>query len=264
MYPKIVKTFCCFALLGIVYAGAAFVAKAQENGATQSGSDVVAEARLPDAPSALRDESTPDDMNAFAPQSLRTSLIPGAHLHRIIQPGQAAPELSVGDKLKLSIASRFTLIEVGTTAMSSGISQARDTRPHYGTDAPAFGERFGAAALKHTTSSFLSYGVFASALHQDPRYYVAGREHSIGNRLFYSATRLFITRTDSGGETFNSAKMLGLAGANGLTNLYYPDEDRGAKTFLKLMGTSLYGTIISNEVHEFSGDLKRLIFHRER
>jgi hypothetical protein len=262
---RIIKMFCCCALLGIAYAGAAFAAVAQDHAATPSGNNVVAEAQLPDAPSVVHpDESTPDGGNGFAPQSMSTSLIPGPHLHRIIQPGQVATELSVGDKLKLSIASRFTLIEAGTTAISSGISQARDTRPHYGTDAPAFGERFGAAALKHTTSSFLSYGVFASALHQDPRYYVEGREHRLGNRIVYSATRLFIARTDGGGSTFNSAKMLGLAGSNGLTNLYYPEEDRGAKTFFKLMGTSLYGTVISNEIHEFSGDLKRLIFHRDR
>ena len=42
------------------------------------------------------------------------------------------------------------------------------------------------------------------------------------------------------------------------------EVDRGGAEFAKSMGTSLYGTVINNEIHEFIGDLKDLIFHKKQ
>lgn len=222
---------------------------------------------LPDAPDATPSVSAASTEAAaatalFGGQLPRvTPTVDGHRYHRIIQPGGFAPPLTGVDKIKLSVVSRLSVIEIGSTLISAGISQARDSRPHYGDDAGAFGERFGALALKHFSQAFFSYGLFAAALREDPRYYVLGRTHSVGARILYAAERLVVTRTDSGDSSVNYAKLAGLAAGNGLTQAYYPQQDRGGVVFVQSFGTSLYGTIINNEIHEFLGDLLHA-FHK--
>ena len=247
----------------------AFSALTAHAGQTPAAAQTVTAARLelPDAPSFSPTDapSTAGTATAFGGQLPRvTPTVNGQRYHRIIRPGGYAPPLTAADKLKLSIISRLSVVEIASTLYSAGISQLRDSRPHYGEDGGAFAERFGAIALKHTSQAFLSYGVYAAAFREDPRYYVLGREHRIVNRAVYSATRLFVTRSDSGSSTVNWAKIAGLSSANALTNLYYPSEDRTADAFFKNEESSLFGTIVNNEIHEFIGDLKDLIFHKKQ
>lgn len=253
--------------VALLIAGGALPAFAQTAGnAEQTRATLRVE--LPDAPDFSTSSLTGSTDGATAPMTFGGGQLPrvtptvnGHRYHRIIQPGGFAPPLTGIDKIKLSVVSRLSVIEVGSTLISAGISQARDSRPHYGDDAGAFGERFGALALKHFSQALFSYGLFAAALHEDPRYYVLGRTHSVGSRILYAAERLVVTRNDSGGSGVNFAKLAGLAAGNGITQAYYPQQDRGGTVFIESMGTSLYGTVINNEIHEFLGDLLRA-FHK--
>jgi hypothetical protein len=45
-------------------------------------------------------------------------------------------------------------------------------------------------------------------------------------RVGYSVSRLLITRTDSGGETFNFSEIVGNGAGAGISDLYYPQRER--------------------------------------
>jgi hypothetical protein len=45
-------------------------------------------------------------------------------------------------------------------------------------------------------------------------------------RSAYAFTRLFVTRTDSGGETFNFFEIVGNGAGAGISDLYYPSQER--------------------------------------
>lgn len=166
------------------------------------------------------------------------------------------------DKLKLSIMSRLTASDIVATVFSAGWSQIRDSSPHYGTDSGAFGERLGALALKQTTQSIFNYGIYAGLFHDDPRYYVMGRQRSIGVRALYSASRLVITQTDDGRAAINWPKFAGIASATALTEAYYPAQDHGFASRTAAFGESLGTSILNNEIHEFLGDGLRLLRHK--
>ena len=51
------------------------------------------------------------------------------------------------------------------------MSRSSTVIPKYGHDAGAFGEKFGAAMLRSASVRVFSDGIFATAFHQDPRYY---------------------------------------------------------------------------------------------
>jgi hypothetical protein len=97
--------------------------------------------------------------------------------------------------------------------------------PNYGADKEAYGERVGAAFADVTTQNFFSGAVLASLFHEDPRYYRKGPEHGILYRIGYSMSRMVVTRTDSGHNTFNFAGVLGTMMGIALSNAYYPDRD---------------------------------------
>ncbi len=216
---------------------------------------------LPDSPGALPSERIPETTTGSV-----ISTEPNRRLKKyslVISPDELAGPLTTGDKLKLSVISRITLSEAGTTLFYAGISQLGDTRPHYGTDSGAFGQRLGAFAIKQTTQSIFAYGIYASLFHDDPRYYIMGRRESIKRRAIYSATRLLITRKDNGSAAFNWPRLAGIASATALTNAYYPVEDRGVGNTFIGFANSLGTSVLNNEIHEFIGDAFQLVRHKK-
>ena len=67
--------------------------------------------------------------------------------------------------------------------------------------------------------------LFPVVLHQDARYYTLGHG-GLFKRTAYSFSRVLITRTDSGQETFNVSEIVGAGAASGISDLYYPSPER--------------------------------------
>lgn len=221
----------------------------------------VAAVELPDAPGSVSvapaAATETMDFGNFAPQ------MTARKYHRTVKPGQVALPLSAGDKFKLSVMTQLTLTNLGGNLFSAGLSHVRDGRPHYGVDSGAFGQRLGALSLKGASQNFFSYGLYASAFHEDPRYYVMGPGHKLQKRAIYSASRVVITRKDNGDATINWAKMGGVASGAALANAYYPERDRGAtNTIYSILG-SLGTAALTNELNEFIGDAMHMIRHKK-
>ena len=233
-------------------------------------SALTANNELPDSPGALltSSSSVPSDAADETPdptvlptRNLEESTVekPARKYHRVVRPYEQAGPLTGFDKIKLSIISRATVGEAVGTVWSAGWSQWRDSRPHYGTDGEAFEKRLGALAIKQTTQAFFTYGVYAAAFHDDPRYYIMGPTVKPVSRLIYSAERTIFTKKDDGGTTFNWPKLAGIATSTALTTAYYPAVDHGFGNESKAFATSLATSILNDELHEFGGDLIHMI-----
>jgi len=183
--------------------------------------------------------------------------------HRVIKPEWRVQRLTSAQKFELSMRSRIGLGAFGSVLFGAGQRHLKNSRPHYGTDSGAFGERLGAAELKQVTESFFSYGLYASMFHEDPHYYVLGRRHRIFDRAIYAATRSVITLTDSGEHSVNWSKLAGQASATALTNAYYPPQDRGFGESVSSFGSNMASTVLTNEIHEFAGDIFGRFRHKK-
>ena len=82
--------------------------------------------------------------------------------------------------------------------------------------------------MRLTKTTWVEF-IVPSLLHQDTRYYTLGKG-DFGKRLGYAFTRIVITRSDSGHETFNYSEIVGAGAFSGVANLYYPSQER---TFTK-------------------------------
>jgi hypothetical protein len=231
---------------------------------------IVATSELPDSPGALLTSSSSDAENAPETTIVPTRnvtetsvLVPARKYHRVVRPYEEAAPLTGFDKIKLSIISRATIGEAAGTVWSAAWSGWRNSRPHYGTNAEAFEKRLGALAIKQTSQSFFTYGVYAAAFHDDPRYYIMGPTMKPVPRAIYAAERTIITQKDDGSQAINWPKLAGIATSTALTTAYYPTVDHGFGNESKAFAMSLATSILNDELHEFSGDVIRMIRHKK-
>lgn len=174
------------------------------------------------------------------------------HLQMMVSPGEIADPMTVHDKVAAGL--KTSVFSAPGSLVAAGWGQLTDIRPNYGTDSGAFGQRLGAAAILGTSNSLFSHSVFAPIFHEDPRYYVMGSGHPFVKRLVYAATRVLITRTDSGHSTPNFALFAGNAAGSALTVTYYPATNTTFSGVAATFGGSLGGSALGFVVEEFMDD----------
>jgi hypothetical protein len=90
-------------------------------------------------------------------------------------------------------------------------------------------------------------------------------EHGkIPARLFYALSRVVLTKTDSGGTSFNWSEVGGNALEAGLSNAYYPAQERGARQTAINWGAQIESAALNNLAKEFWPDIRRLIFRQKK
>jgi hypothetical protein len=67
-----------------------------------------------------------------------------------------------------------------------------------------------------TGENFFTRAVHPSLLRQDPGYFQLGKG-GFWHRTLYTVSRIFVTRTDSGGEQLNLSEILGSGTAAGIS-----------------------------------------------
>jgi len=169
---------------------------------------------------------------------------------------KSAPPMTSGQKFHLAIMSTIDPTAFVGAGIKAGIYQASNFPPGFGHGASGYGKRYAAAFGDGASGKLLRIGVFPSLLHQDPRYFRKS-QGSVPGRLGYALSRTLVTRTDAGGRAFNWSRILGSFGSAALSDLYYPQENSGAKVTFVNVGYSLLGEAGSNSLKEFWPDIQR-------
>ena len=173
------------------------------------------------------------------------------------------PPLTPGQKFKVAFRSSFDYIQYPWYAVLAGISQAQNSEPGYGQGAEGYAKRYGAAFADGTIENFMVNAVVPSVLHTDPRYYQLGKGTFL-HRTGYALSRLFITRTDSGHNTFNFAEIGGSGMAAAIsTYSYHPEADKTFSNTAEVWGTQVGYDAIRIVLNEFWPDIRRK-FHKDK
>jgi hypothetical protein len=145
---------------------------------------------------------------------------------------------------------------LGVGAFEAGVLEYSSTDGFcgYGKDYIGYMECFGSAELDSNISSFIGDYVLTVAFHQDPRYFRLGKG-PFARRVFYAISRVFVTYNDRGHTVFYSSALIGTVAAAGISNLYYPPQDRGFGLTLSRIGFDLGNTALYNAAAEFWPDI---------
>jgi hypothetical protein len=116
----------------------------------------------------------------------------------------------------------FTFAMVGAIA---GVQQADNSFSGYGQGAQGYGKRYGASFADIAIGTFLGGAVLPAVFKQDPRYFYKGTG-STRSRFFYAIANAVICKGDNGRWQTNYSNILGNLAAGGISNLYYPAQNR--------------------------------------
>jgi hypothetical protein len=177
---------------------------------------------------------------------------------------QYAPALTSGQKFNLMIrayAGPFPYLAAGFQA---GLSQAFNSFEGYGQGASGYGNRFGSALADGFDSAFFSNYFYPVIFKQDPRYFRLG-EGSKKRRILYAMEQEFITKKDSDRKpTFSYSNVLGALTAGGISNAYYPQEERGFGLTMSRSAVSFAWGAVGNLVLEFWPDVSKGLVHKHK
>jgi hypothetical protein len=172
-----------------------------------------------------------------------------------VSNSKAPVSMSSPEKFRLFVSNTTDPSTVIYAAFTAGIKQADNKLSGYGQGAGGYGKRLGAGLANATSAGFFRTFLFASLLHEDPRYFRQG-SGPIRDRLEHAVIRPVVTRKDSGGRTFNWSGLLGSIAASSLSNAYYPVTDRGVGPTFRRVATGIPISVIDNLIHEFGPDLE--------
>jgi hypothetical protein len=172
------------------------------------------------------------------------------------------PPQSFKDKFVGATEDSFDYSSVIFAGMLAGVAQAENSYPEFHQGGAGFGRYFWHTFADQTDENYQVEFVFPTLLRQDSRYYTLGHGGFV-KRTVYSFSRVLITRTDAGHETFNSAEIVGAGAAAGISDLYYPSQERTwTKTGQRwLLNVSLDGATFIFK--EFWPDLNNKFFHEK-
>ena len=161
-------------------------------------------------------------------------------------------------KQKFKLAARtvidpVTFIIVGASA---GVEQAQNHFVEYGQGAEGYAKRFGANYADAVSGTFIAGAILPSLFKQDPRYFYKGTG-STESRAIYAIEASVRCKGDNGRWQLNYSNILGSLASGGLSNLYYPDNDRnGVGLTFTNAAIGIVSNAVTNLLQEFV--IKRL------
>ena len=122
-------------------------------------------------------------------------------------------------------------------------------------------QHYGIQLATSESDVFFERFLIPALLKQDPRYF-RSPDQPFFRRVVYSVSRVAITRSDSGTDTFNASRFLGGAASQAISDLYVPGQRQGMAPIGNRVAFDMLRDAGFNLLHEFWPDLRRKVFHR--
>jgi hypothetical protein len=212
---------------------------------------------LPDAPTpAANPGGQTDEQYGKQPKRI-LGIIPN---YRAVSANTKLPPLSFKGAMWLATQDTFDYSSFLFVGGLAGIAMAGKAQPAFGQGAEGYGKYYWHSFADNGIENYLTEAIVPALTREDPRYYTLGKGGFV-KRTGYAVSRLFITRTNSGGSSFNLSEVVGAGAAAGIGNVYYPPEyNPWVKTYQR-WGTQVGLDGLFNVLKEFWPDIDRSVFH---
>jgi hypothetical protein len=159
--------------------------------------------------------------------------------------------LTARQKLYLAMRANIDPVTFAGAGVVAGIEQANDTFPAYGAGGSGYATRFAQAYGDGFISNTVGNGLLAAAFKQDPRYFWKGNG-SVASRIWYATYTSVMCKGDNGHWEVAYAAILGGMAAGGISDLYYPSQNRNGTSVIFGGAAIGIGTgVLQNLAQEF-------------
>ncbi len=227
---------------------------------TSKGGGDAAAAAPANAPAASLPSAPPVQDTSEGKQSKRIlGVIPN---YRAVSANANLPPLSVKGKFVLATQDSFDYSSLLVAGVMAGMGQARNSYPEFHQGGAGFGRYYWHSFADQAVGNYFTESIIPSLTHEDPRYYTRFRG-GFFPRTGYAISRLFLTRTDSGGETFNFSEIVGNGAGAGISALYYPQRERTWTKTGQKWGDQVALDGVFNFLKEFWPDIRHDVFRQK-
>lgn len=179
---------------------------------------------------------------------------------RSVSANQKLPPQSSKEKFITATEDSFDYSAILLPAAVAGYSQITNATPEFHQGAAGFGRYFWHSYVDQAIENYSVEAIVPVLTHQDSRYYTLGKGGFV-KRSGYALSRVVITRTDAGHETFNTSEVVGAGMASGISNLYYPSAERTFGNTGQKWGLNLGIDAATFLFKEFWPDINNALFH---
>jgi hypothetical protein len=224
----------------------------------QGGTQTDGKSPLPDAPTPATNAPGSSSTNdQFGKQPKRIlGIVPN---YRAVSANTELPPLSFKSELWLATQDTFDYSDFIFVGALAGVSMATNSQPSFRQGAAGYGRYYWHVFVDGAIENYMTEAIVPAVTREDPRYYTLGKGGFI-KRTGYAASRLFITRTNSGKSTFNLSEVVGAGAAAGIGNLYYPAQYNPLVKTYQRWGTQVGLDGVFNVLKEFWPDIDHAVF----
>jgi hypothetical protein len=172
------------------------------------------------------------------------------------------PPLTTREKYALALQDSVDYSSFVWAGMLAGQSMALRSYPELHNGMAGYSRYYWRAFADQASGSFFTEALVPAVMHEDPRYYTRGHG-GFFRRAGYALSRLVVTKTDSGGTRFNFSEIVGNGMEAGLSNFYYPPEERGLHNTAINWVSQLEAASINNIVREFWPDIRHKMLRQK-
>ena len=230
---------------------------------------------LPDSPGTLiADSSSPDPAagqtstlakdkqsspSRSAPPKRLFGIVPN---FRTVSTDTKLPPQTIKEKFTDASEDSFDYSSLALATAVALEGYVTTATPEFGRGGVGFSRYLWHSATDQTIENYVVEFIIPVVRHEDTRFYTLTRG-SFTKRAEYSIGRVFITRSDSGHNTFNSGEVVGAAAAAGISNLYYPQGERTTRNFVDKYAVNIGIDAASYFLKEFYPEIAN-VFSRQK
>jgi hypothetical protein len=182
--------------------------------------------------------------------------------YRAVSAGTTLPPLSTKTKFILATQDSFDYSSFIIAGLLAGYGQATNSTPEFQQEASGYARYYLHSFADQAVGNYSTEAIFPALTREDPRYYTLGSGGFL-HRTGYAISRLFITRTDSGGNSFNFSEIGGNLMGAGVSDFYYPSQERTFGKTATKWGTQIGVDGIGNLLKEFWPDIRHALFRQQ-
>jgi hypothetical protein len=172
------------------------------------------------------------------------------------------PPLTVRGKFILATKDSVDYSSFIWAGMQAGQSMALRSYPELGHGAAGYRRYYWRAFVDQASGSYFTEAIVPALTHEDPRYYTLGHGGFL-RRVQYALSRVVLTKTDSGGTSFNFSEVLGNGMEAGLANFYYPAQERSLHNTAVNWVAQLEAASLNNLAREFWPDIRHKLLRQK-
>jgi hypothetical protein len=179
-----------------------------------------------------------------------------------VSAGTQLPPLPVRGKFVLATQDSVDYSSFIWAGLVAAQSMALKSSPELHQGLAGYGRYYWRAFADQASGAFFTEAIVPAVTHEDPRYYTLGHG-GFFRRTAYALSRVVITKTDSGGKSFNFSEVVGNGMEAGLSNLYYPPQERSLRKTAENWGTQLEAAALNNIAKEFWPDIRHHLLRQK-